>query len=124
MGACYDVDLSLRVTDEKKAVELLNGYISSCRYASFDLDNFKKKGRDRNNLDDIITLFLTDRNFTADENHNYSSGFDASYGWESVMMDMFYHLEPVLKEGSVLRIFPDEDYDELIYEKGKVVQVH
>lgn len=55
---------------------------------------------------------------------HYYNGFDASYGWESVMMEMFEILAPFLEDKSEMYIYPDEDYDHLTVKNGKYVQVH
>ena len=54
----------------------------------------------------------------------YENGFDASYGWESVMMEMFELIAPYLADGSELYIYPDNDYDHLLIKNGKCIQKH
>lgn len=52
----------------------------------------------------------------------YSNGFDATYGWESVMMEMFEELAPVLEDGSDLFINCDDGVDVLVIKYGKCIQ--
>lgn len=52
----------------------------------------------------------------------YSNGFDATYGWESVMMEMFEELAPVLEDGSDLFINCDDGADVLVIKDGKCIQ--
>ena len=54
----------------------------------------------------------------------YSNAFNASYGWEVVMIEMFETITPFLEDGSELLIYPDSDYDKLIVKNGKCIQVH
>ena len=39
----------------------------------------------------------------------YSNGFDASYGWENVMRDLFERMIPFISEESTFRIEPDDE---------------
>lgn len=50
------------------------------------------------------------------------NGFDATYGWESVMMEMFEELAPVLEDGSDLFINCDDGVDVLVIKDGKCIQ--
>ena len=52
----------------------------------------------------------------------YSNGFDATYGWESVMMEMFEELAQVLEDGSDLFINCDDGVDVLVIKDGKCIQ--
>ena len=84
--------------------------------------------QDRNTFDGLLKTFITDRAFykepQKDASVYYQSGFDASYGCESVMMDMFSAIAPYLAEGSSMKIMPDSDYDLLVVKDGRAVQVH
>lgn len=46
----------------------------------------------------------------------------ATYGWESVMMEMFEELAPVLEDGSDLFINCDDGADVLVIKDGKCIQ--
>ena len=54
----------------------------------------------------------------------YENDFNASYGWERIMMEWFEVLAPFLANGSQMLIYPDEDYDKLVIKNGKCVQIH
>ena len=53
-----------------------------------------------------------------------SGDFNATYSWESMMVDVFYLLSPFLKDGSSLKIVPDHDYDYLEVWDGQVIWIH
>jgi hypothetical protein len=45
--------------------------------------------------------------------------FDASYGWEGVMMDAFEVIAPYMADDSVIKIYPDSGCDHGTVIKGK-----
>ena len=131
MGACYDVTLKVKVLDEKGAIKALNEHIENDTRTYYSLDEYAKEGITTETFNDLMRIFLAgwkgqevkiskcSNGFTV-----YENSFNASYGWESVMMEMFETLTPFLEDGSKLIIYPDSDYDELIVENGKCVQIH
>lgn len=52
----------------------------------------------------------------------YSNDFDASYGWESIMIEVFKALVPVLRDGSTLDLSADNAYAGYAITSGKLVQ--
>ena len=62
---------------------------------NFSLSAYKKEGTTPDTLDGLLKIFLAGWNMCHPEiKHGrkwirYENGFDASYGWESVMMKMF-----------------------------------
>ena len=130
MGACYSVELKVKVLDEQGAIKALNEHIANDKRTDYSLNAYAKEGIATETFDDLMRIFLAGlkgqeveiakhKEFTY-----YSNDFNASYGWESVMMEMFETLTPFVKDGSKLLIYPDSDYDELIVENGKCVQIH
>ena len=53
-----------------------------------------------------------------------NSGFNASYRWEVVMIEMFKEITPYLEDKSELYIDIENDYDRLVVKKGKCIQTH
>lgn len=131
MSACYDVTLKVKILDEQGAINALRNHIDNDERTNYSLDEYEKDGITTETFDDLTRIFLAgwkgqeveiskcNNGFTI-----YENSFNASYGWESVMMEMFETLTPFLEDDSKLIIYPDSDYDELIVENRKCVQIH
>ena len=130
MGACYYVKLAVKPIDQLGAINALNEHIKNDKHANYSLDKYAEQGIITNTFDDLMRIFLAgwenqkvdiniSSNFTTYENE-----FNASYGWETVMIDMFHTLAPFVMDGSKLLIYPDSDYDELIVKNGMCVCLH
>lgn len=129
MGATYSVSMKVKVTDEKGAIEALKEKIRADVLTDYGLEKFSKRGVTTESFDDLIRIFLAGRNDIditdcGNDVKEYTNDFDASYGWERVLMEMFSVLAPFLEDNSRLLIYPDSDYDELIVKDGKSVQIH
>ena len=125
MGACYSVILKVNVIDEFGAIKALNEHILQDTRTSYHIDG----NTDLQTLDGLMNLLLAGYRtpvltYTKGKFKYYESDFDASYGWESVMMEWFGVMAPLLKDNSTLLIYPDNDYDKLVIKNGKSVQVH
>lgn len=125
MGQTYDVNLRVRFKDEKGAKQALSDKISRAKqeHIIYDMQGLRRKGFDFDNIWDLMSVFfcgwgekLLD---ASDKSWRYSC-FDASYGWESVMMDAFEKIAPHLEDGSEIKIYPDSGCDHGIVENGKV----
>lgn len=124
MGACYSVILKVNLTNEDGAVKALNEHIANDTRTSYSIDKCKT-----DTFDDLMNLLLAGFRtnvITYEEGKfkYYESDFNASYGWEGVMMEWFEVMTPFLKDNSTLLIYPDSDYDELVIRNGKCVQIH
>ena len=129
MGACYSVVVKVNVTDVPGAVKALNEHIANDTGVNYALDKYAAEGVTTETFDDLMRILLAECQrktliskkvkFTI-----YENDFDASYGWECVMMDWFEVMAPFLANGSQMLIYPDEDYDKLVIKNGKCVQVH
>ena len=129
MGATYSVSMKVKVTDEKGAIEALKEKIRTDISTDYGLEEFSKRGVTTESFDDLIRIFLAGLNDIdiadcGNDVKEYTNDFDASYGWEGVLMEMFSVLAPFLEDNSRLLIYPDSDYDELIVKDGKSVQIH
>lgn len=130
MGACYSVVLKVNVIDESGAIKALNDHIANDTRTDYSLEKYAAQGVTTESFNNLMRIFLagwighwveiyTKNGFTI-----YESDFDASYGWERVLMEMFETLVPFVKNGSELLIYIDSDYDKLVIKNGKCVQIH
>lgn len=99
--------------------------------ANFSLDKWEELGITQDTFENLLRIFFGGWDDTWDMNmvhgrkwSKYYSGFDGSYGWESIMLDIFDMISPFLADGSELFIYPDNDYDHLIIKNEKCVIVH
>lgn len=127
MGASYSVDLTVSLTDEEKAAEIVRKFIQDSN-AEFHLDDFNAIGIGTDTFDDLMRIVLASWESTPvkieqiDDYRKYSNDFDASYGWESVMIEVFEALVPVLRDGSTLDLSADNAYVGYAVTGGKLVQ--
>ena len=130
MGACYSVELKVKVLDEQGLVKALNEHITNDTGVNYSLDRYAEQGITTETFDDLMRIFFAgwkhqEVTITPKRIYTYyENDFDASYGWESVMMEMFEVITPYVKDGSELTIYPDEDYDKLVVRNGKCIQLH
>lgn len=132
MGACYSVILKLKVLDEPAAVKALQAKLGRTKeeHTEYSLEHLKKIGIGTDTLEDLLKIFFGgyDGKLNKEEKRilaTHSSAFDASYGWESVMMTAFQEIAPFLRPGSSIRIYPDYDYDYgVVTREGKLEWKH
>ena len=130
MGACYSVRLKVNVLDVPGAVKALNDHIVKDTSTNYSLEKYAAQGVTTETFNDLMRIFLAgwkERDLYIYEENGfaiYESDFNASYGWEVVMMEMFQTLTPFVKDGSEFLIYIDNDYDKLVVRNGKYVQVH
>ena len=129
MGACYSVVLKVNVIDMPGAIKALNEHIANDISADYSLDEYAEQGIKTETFDDLMKILLADLQqgismYQEGKFTIYESDFNASYGWERVMMEWFEVLAPFLANGSQMLIYPDSDYDKLVIKNGKCVQVH
>ena len=129
MGACYSVTLKVNVLDLDGATKALQKHIIDDKRTRYSLDECANHGVTTETFDDLIRILLAETQQTVyigkeGEFTVYDNAFNASYGWECVMIDWFNVLAPYLADGSQMLIYPDSDYDELIIKNGVCVQVH
>ena len=127
MSACYSVNVELRVKKdcEEKVIETLQNKI---KRAKEEMTDYGIK-EIPNTLKELLGIFFVSHG----DYYNYKqvgtwyivdSAFNASYGWESVMISMFKEITPYLENKSELYIDIDNDYDRLVIRKGQCVQTH
>lgn len=116
MGAVYDIEGKLSFKSANAVVKATQNFISSYDGARFSDTDFT-------DLEDALVCIFTRRVDISNETDTFVefySGFDASYGWEGVMLDWFEACASVLADGSELRIFPDSGSDIGVVQNGKV----
>ena len=127
MGASYNVDLTESLTNEERAIEIARKFIQASN-AEFNVGNFAAIGIGTDTFDDLMRIILAGWESTPvkieqiNGYKKYSNDFDASYGWESVIIDVFEALVPVLRDGSTLEMSADSEYVRYIVTDGEVVQ--
>ena len=133
MGSCYYVKLKVKLKDKAKAIKALQDKISRADKEHVDYgfkSCLKNKNYDLNVFDDLIRVFLAEHqnDFTIKHTKKgfarYTSMFDASYGWESVMIEMFEEIAPYLENKSKLYIDCDDGWDKFVITDGKSYQTH
>jgi len=129
MGACYSVEIKVNVIDMPGAIKALNEHIVNDTSADYSLDEYAEQGITTETFDDLMRILLAEHQQKVFIRHQgkfviYDNAFDASYGWERIMMEWFEVLAPFLANGSQMLIYPDEDYDKLVIKNGKCIQVH
>ena len=125
MGACYSVNLKVKFTDAEGAKDALQRKVAR---AQEDHTNYNL-GLDLDSLKGLLQVFFGGwdarlRPAVGKDGIYLTSDFDASYGWESVMMDAFDEMAPYLEERSSIKIYPDSDYDHAVVKGGKAVWIH
>lgn len=129
MGACYSVEIKVNILDMPGAIKALKEHIANDTSADYSLDEYAEKGITTETFDDLMRVLLAElqRKVSIDQKGKfviYENDFDASYGWERIMMEWFEVLAPFLANGSQMLIYPDSDYDKLVIKNGKCIQVH
>lgn len=126
MGACYSVRFTGELKDEKSAIKAMRSLIKRSENVDFNLDKHKKRGLGLDNFNNLLRVFLSGCSNPPQPiiNDNgyiyYSDNFDASYGWETVMVNMFEEIAPYLKNGSQLDIYPDNEHIVYGIENGQI----
>ena len=108
MGAVYSISGDLKYKSSSDIVAATKEFVASYNGARFsDTDFNDLKGA----LECIFTKRGLDINYETNKSIKFNSDFDASYGWESVMIDWFDEVATLLSDGSYLKIYPDSGVD-------------
>lgn len=121
MGACYSVQLKVNIKDEKGVIEALKEHMNNDTSAVYE-NTYEET------FDDLIRALLADHQrkvdiFEEKKWRYYENDFDASYGWERVMLEWFEVMAPFLSNGSQIIICPDDGIDEVVVRDGKCIWV-
>ena len=121
----------MKCRDERRTVAALQRFIRENPVnADFSLAKYAEEGVGTETLDDLMRIFLAgwkSQPFRKEDDGDgfvaYSNAFNASYGWRSVMTDMFFAVGETLCDGSELNVDADEGVDQIVVECGSVTQV-
>ena len=126
MGQCYSVEIKARFRDEDGAKKALQAKLDRHEeeHVCYNLDHFTGElGLSIDNLHDLMGIFFGGWNgkleTCPDDKEWEFADFDASYGWEGLMMDAFEVIAPYLADGSELKIYPDSGCDHVTVRNGK-----
>lgn len=119
MGAVYDVVLKISYNNEQDIIDITKDFVGrSAGYVSFsnvDYSTFKST------LGIILPVRGLQIDYQTRDKLKCSCGFDASYGWGTVVGDWFEAIAPVLKDGSMISIYLwDEGEDRGVVHNGSV----
>lgn len=122
MGQCYSVSAKLKFKKNDPAMfcRLVRKKIGSMiakDQARFDLD-----GLDLNNPYDCFRA-VTRKDSVEKHGVYLTADFSASYGWGTVMLDVFESAFEGLEYGSRIYIYPDEGRYEIGYSKDMKVKI-
>lgn len=123
MGQCYCVIMNVRFTDEQGAMRALQEKIGRAEeeHVNYNLEHFSELGISTDSLSDLLGIFFGGwKGKLERQGEELYSGFNASYGWEGLMMDAFDELAPYLEDGSWIKIYPDSGVDCGLVDDGKV----
>lgn len=132
MGAVYSVRLVLAFDDREAVTEKLKDCLQMLikgKHARFSINESKIEHM---RFIEAIHAFLPDivqedqryQVLLNDENHfTCTSGFDASYGWETILATMFTYLAPVLRDGSMITVEPDNESWTMVIKDGTAVDL-
>lgn len=131
MGQCYTTYLKVRFNDEDGAKKELRNKISRGReeHIGYDVEGLvAKHGYDLDNMSDLLSVFFSGWGTRLKRDYRDTdirvADFNASYGWEDVMIETFSIIAPFMEDGSWMKIYPDSDYDHLVVKGGKAVLIH
>lgn len=127
MGQCYSTYLKVKFKDEQGAVKAVQKRLEG---QGVDIELLgRETGLDYNTTDGILRHYYSNwengHKWTPTTDQEVLSGdFNASYSWESTMIEVFQLIAPFLQDGSEFKIYPDSDYDYLVVKDGKAKWIH
>ena len=125
MGQTYAVSLKVQFKDEEGAKKALKDKLNRENEdnVSYGVERLQSQhGFDLDNIIDLMSVFFCGfggRLGKAASPGVLSSGFDACYGWEGVMISAFDVMAPFLEDKSWIAIYPDSGRDVAIVKNGK-----
>lgn len=126
MGQCYSVTLNIKFKDKKAASDAIRRKIShgKLEHTDYSLGHYKGIGIGTESIHDLLRIIYGGwqgkLRAPSPGSEELTSEFDASYGWEHVMMTAFEEIAPFLHDGSSITIYPDSGVDKGIVSAGTV----
>ena len=126
---CYDIFLSVKVTDEQGAADALNRYIDkTTEEIGWRLGYYAEEGITRDTFAGLCRIFLAGwkcNQYTEKvDSRGYKiirNSFNASYGWIDALYAFFETIVPYIAKDSVMIIDDEEDTTTLTIRDGEVV---
>lgn len=131
MSACYAINLDLYIKNEDNVLKKLAEKIAKDEASNHA--HYQSSPDETTTLKEMLAIFLASNQMgyefeerLEDKEHHIiaNSYFNASYGWEIVLIEMFKTIVDDLKDGSGLIIDIENDYDKFTVKDGKVLQLH
>lgn len=129
MGMCYYVTGYLKTHNQLELINKINQFIDEYSQGKAV---FNTEDLNRADLVDLTKIIFTKSAETeiipagiskcleGIGGVRFTSKFDASYGWETVMLELFKYVSAELTDGSELYVYPDSGYTHLAIANGKV----
>lgn len=126
MGQCYTVYLKVKFNDEEGAKNAIHARLREQDVNISELG--KSEGLDLDTMDGLLRHYYSNWEYghkwtTVVDPDVLCGDFNATYSWESVMMEVFDLMAPFLQDGSEIKIYPDSGLDKAIVRDGKAVWV-
>ena len=124
MGQTYAVSLKLHFKDKEGAAQALRDKIARAteERVIYSLEHYRELGIGTDTVEGLLRIFFGGwEGKLQNTGTSLESGFDACYGWETVMMDAFDLMAPFLEDGSEITIYPDSGIDNAVVQGGKAV---
>lgn len=120
MGQCYSVeaDFSFKNGDPSSFCKAVKDYVKEN-----DGKNMIFRPYEDSAFDTPFGCFGVICPNSYEENGHMSADFDASYGWESVLNDVFKLALAECDEGSSVDVYPDSEPWSLKVKNGKVMEI-
>ena len=118
MSAVYTVEAVIKVKNEEEAVHTIKQFMEKTS-ADYRLADFEKIGIRPDSIRGLMGIFLAEDQGSfsvtndSDDFICYDSSFNASYGWEQILLSFFLNLAPFLEDTSVFYMDAD-DYPTVI----------
>ena len=124
MGAVYSVSFDLRFKEAgydefNKRLRAVLKEIEASKYA---VVNVPDKDTTSANMSAVLPNLWIEKD--SPSGFKGDADFDASYGWETVMLDVFMYAMDACEDGSETYISIDNDYDKIEVINGRVLQTH
>lgn len=126
MGQVYDVRGKFHFRNVEAARKATEQWAQES-HIQLSLEKFRGEGVDTNTLRGLVQAVFAGWKCTPFRFVGHSNGrfdienrFNASYGWELVMVEWFEVMAPHLYDNSSLSIYPDSGYEMLTIKNGNV----
>ena len=128
MGQCYSVIVKADLKDEAGAIKALQDKIKreDGNGVNYSIAKYAEIGIGTETFDDLMRIFLAGWNGQEVfiDGNTYTNDFNATYGWQAVLAEMFKEIAPYCNDGSEINIYPDYGSENYVVENGIAVRKH